>query len=1159
MSIQPSLHSDPGTNPHKWQELLELTEILSSQYSLATLLDFITQVFKDHYACELHIWLELSSLILIQNADLSHPALVNQLSPVMEQVWHDKRLIHFIREPNSSNGEPTPVAIPLVLKEQFFGVIELKPLTSLSEINQQPEYYGDLISQISQAIYMLGHESQCEFLQRKITHLNTIEEISKSILSNLDRESLLNSALSIIRLNFNIPKAMLFISLKETNDKYKKVEISEEGIKTEQWYNSADKVDPICWSISNLEPVIINNFTLEERFELSALDSGIHSEVIFPLLNGEILIGALVLTSEVVDSFGPDTLLGFHMLAQNISVAIRNAELYYNEQVRRSIFDDLQREFGAISAETTIDNILQKLFDEVEEIIPCDAAAIWLIDHSSGQNGVDRFTSTLQLGGVRINKKSYKGMDQYHDQDDVVVTDQQPQNSTGSNLLMNQYQWINHIVESKISLIKNDLPGFEPLGAMLGFTDVYSAIGTPLLLENQPVGVMILVNHLGEQYGIDTRLIIEAVSRYSSIVIENAQLYSAAHEQAWISTVLLQVAEATQSINNIDELLQTVADILPGLIDVAACLIYLWDPLVEAFLPQASKGFSTEQSAQINAWKIYPGSVRAFDQLLQFKLPVILGEGSLPDDLKTEVFPDRDFDLDMLILFPMEAQSEIVGAMLVDFTNSTLKKDSSQDVWDEKYTLIEGIARQTAITLENLQLIKSQEEEAYISVALLQVAQAIVSLTELDEILASIVRITPILVGVKRCILYLWNSKDQVFQQSESFGILKSDLSIIGQVFKASEFPLLETILRHNQIMYYPLGSEVSPMNWNEVSSPDYYAIEGSSSDPEAEVTIKLDTRSLMGHERLLVGFPLSIKGEMLGVMLIEEEDPINGSPSLHIREKRIEIVRGITQQAAIAIKNELLQQEAVKSESMERELQLAREIQATFLPEKLPEIPGWDIGASWQPARQVGGDFYDILQVDGDHIGIVMADVADKGMPAALFMTLIRTLIRAAAKEKFSPAAVLKQVNTLLIPDSKHGMFVTVFYAVFSISTGKVVYANAGHNPPIVNHNHESEMVELTRTSIALGIFDDIEIDEREISIQYGDWILLYTDGVTEAFSVNDEMFGEDRLFHILENNKFTSSQDLVTKIEQSVNEFITGMDLSDDMTLAVVYRKPE
>jgi serine phosphatase RsbU (regulator of sigma subunit) len=294
----------------------------------------------------------------------------------------------------------------------------------------------------------------------------------------------------------------------------------------------------------------------------------------------------------------------------------------------------------------------------------------------------------------------------------------------------------------------------------------------------------------------------------------------------------------------------------------------------------------------------------------------------------------------------------------------------------------------------------------------------------------------------------------------------------------------------------------------------------------------------------------------MLGVMLIEEEDPIKGTPSLHIREKRIEIVKGITQQAAIAIKNELLQQDAVKTETMERELQLAREIQTTFLPDKLPELPGWDIGVRWQPARQVGGDFYDIFILDDERIGFVIADVADKGMPAALFMTLIRTLIRAAAKEKISPAAVLKQVNELLVPDSKHGMFVTVFYGVFSLYSGKLIYANAGHNPPIVKQINCNELIELTRTSMALGIFTNIDVDERELWLKPGDWMLLYTDGITEAFSAKDEMFGIDRLIRLLMDYKFVSANGLIDTIEMAVEDFIKGRDLSDDMTLAAISR---
>jgi serine phosphatase RsbU (regulator of sigma subunit) len=473
------------------------------------------------------------------------------------------------------------------------------------------------------------------------------------------------------------------------------------------------------------------------------------------------------------------------------------------------------------------------------------------------------------------------------------------------------------------------------------------------------------------------------------------------------------------------------------------------------------------------------------------------------------------------------------------------------------YTLIQGVSHQAANAIENLQTIKSREEEAYISVALLQVAQAIVSLNQLDEILSSIVRITPILVGVKRCIIYLWDRSEMVFHPAQYFGFSKNDIQIEVKAIPSDEFPLLQTVFEYNQVAYHQLESNYSPLNWNEIKHNDLHIIEGIELEKDEQFTIRLDDQELRDKARLLIGFPLSVKGEVLGVMLIEEEDPIKGLPSYHIREKRIEIVKGITQQAAMAIKNELLQEEVVNSERMERELQLAREIQKTFLPDHLPTLPGWDMDIRWQPARQVAGDFYDILLLDGNRLGFVIADVADKGMPAALFMTLIRTLVRAAAKEYSSPATVLKQVNELLVPDAKNGMFVTIFYAVINLESGMIKYANAGHNPPIIRYLYSEDLVELTRTSVALGIFDDIEVEEGEVSLKSGDWILFYTDGVTEAFSVNEEMFGTKRLYDLLLENTYSTSKEILDVIEGSVHKFIDGAELSDDITIAALINK--
>lgn len=1159
MSLQPSPRSNNNDiDKTNWHELLKFAEILSTQFSLESLLTCVTSIFKGVFSCKTSIWLDGSFSDLVRNEGLqNNTALLRDLSPLMEQASREKQIIHNLRSNFNDADVPFVIAIPLLIKDEILGIIQLARTIQVGFTFEDVEFINGFAIHFSVALNYVRQKTLSDNLQQNIDQLTSIEEISQSILSNLDRDSLLNSIISLLYQKFGFSRVNIYTARGEDKKVLKLLGISRDGIEPEITYYYELDNGPVAWCILHLEPIIINDTSLENGFPPSPFEKNIQSELVIPLLHGELFIGVLALCSDITNGFKPNTIKIFQLLAENIAVAIRNANLYRSEQMRRLVSDRLQEVVGALSADVSRDDVLQNILDEMERFLPWDASAIWLIETTTNDTGIDQFTSSFRLGAARIKERPSAGIDQVHSIDTNDLFDQYIQNAVEANHLLSIYPWITEVLDSKIVVIRNSTSTYEPLGAILGYNSEYSAIGAPLIINDQPVGIIVFVHHLQDQYDSETKSMANTFANYATIAIENTRLYTAAHDQAWITTVLLQVAEATQSITNLDELLETIAAMLPGLIGASACTIFLWDQSIEAFFSRASNGFDAEQVARLNAWEIYPGSVIAFENLKESKSPIILNTDTISDEIATQVFSDYDLRKDLLILFPLITQNCLCGAILIDFTNSNLDINSSQEVWDEKYTLIQGAAHQAAIAIENLQLVKSQEEEAYISVALLQVAQAIVSLNHLDEILGSIVRITPILVGVKRCIIYLWDGQDLVFRQSQYFGFSKNDLAIIGQVIKANEFPFIETIQQNNQIVCHPLDSVNSPLSWNEIAPDDYYVIEEITLDSDEEVSIKLDDRSLNSRKRLLIGFPLSVKGEILGVMLIEEEDPIKGSPSLHIREKRIEIVKGITQQAAIAIKNELLQKEAVKSETMERELQLAREIQATFLPDRLPELPGWDIDVRWQPARQVGGDFYDILILDENRIGFVIADVADKGMPAALFMTLIRTLIRAAAKEKSSPAAVLQQVNDLLIPDSKHGMFVTVFYGVFSLNSGMLVYANAGHNPPVVKQSNQDELNELTRTSMALGIFNDIEIEERELTLNPGDWMLLYTDGITEAFSLHGEMFGTLRLYNLISDHKFSSSIGLLDLIEGSVNDFIKGTDLSDDMTLAAICRK--
>jgi sigma-B regulation protein RsbU (phosphoserine phosphatase) len=1158
MSIQPSPIYNNKLNHNNWHELLKLAEILSTQFRLESLLSYLTDILKQNYISRASLWLVSSYSIIIVNEGLqNHASILKNLSPLMEQAFREKRILPRLAMDPLEVYNPSIVAVPLIVKDENLGVIQLEKLNQDGFSLPDIDFISSITSQFSHALRFLLKKSHNDYLQQNITQLTLIEELSKSILSNLDKDSLLNSILSILRQTFGFWRVNIYMVKGDEKKTYKHIGISTDGIEPETNYDFEHDSGPVHRSFSDMEPVIVNNKSLSLRFSAAGFSGNIRSELVIPLQFGELVIGALDLCSDAMDEFGPDKIKGFQILAQNIAVAIRNANLFRSEEISGLINDRLQKTVGKISTEETLDDILQSLFDELEEILPWDAAAIWMIDNTINITGTAQFSISISLAAIRIAVQNSLETNQVHPLVTDELLDKYSQNSEDANDLLSLYPWISEIINSETPVIRNSTSTYEPLGVLLGFNSDYSAIGAPLLVNNQCSGIIVLVHHKPDQFNVESKSIANLFANFMAIRIENTKIYTSAHNQAWISTVLLQVAEATQLITNVDELLETVVSMLPGLIGIDACAIFLWDQSNDTYFPQAFHGFDVAQLDRFYSWDIFPGSVHAYDQLKDSHHPVILSADNLSDDIALQIFPDYDFHNDLMVLFPLDTQNSFLGAFLIDFSNSTLGIGSSQEIWDEKYTIIQGAARQTAISIENLKLIKAEEEEAYISVALLQVAQAIVSLNALDEILGAIVRITPILVGVKRCIIYLWDSKNLVFRQSQYYGISKNDLNMLGQVIKVNEFPFIEAIRQNDQIIFHSMSPASSPLDWNDIAPGEYQVIEGIISDNEENNNIKLDSKLLKNRERLLIGFPISIKAEMLGVMLIEEEEHIKGSTSLHIREKRIEILRGITQQAAMAIKNELLQQDAVKSERIERELQLAREIQTTFLPEKLPELPGWDISVKWQPARQVGGDFYDIIILDDERIGFVIADVADKGMPAALFMTLIRTLIRAAAKEKLSPAAVLKQVNELLVPDSKHGMFVTVFYGEFSLNSGKVVYANAGHNPPIVKKFKQNELIELSRTTMALGIFDNIEVEERELSLNPGDWMLLYTDGITEAFSAEEEMFGAERLFKLLSDYMFISTNELIDTINGRVEDFIRGTDLSDDMTLAVISRK--
>ena len=247
--------------------------------------------------------------------------------------------------------------------------------------------------------------------------------------------------------------------------------------------------------------------------------------------------------------------------------------------------------------------------------------------------------------------------------------------------------------------------------------------------------------------------------------------------------------------------------------------------------------------------------------------------------------------------------------------------------------------------------------------------------------------------------------------------------------------------------------------------------------------------------------------------------------------------------------------------ESLKKDLSTARDIQQYILPQVFPPFPEdcdkLDIFASMEAAKDIGGDFYDFFRLDDDCIALTIADVCGKGIPAALFMAVSRTMIRSKGVQGVSPSECLTESNRLLASYSVDCMFVTVFYAIYNTKTGHVTYCNAGHNPPhLLRANGTTEELPKPKNTI-VGAFDGIEYQDDTLQLEHGDTLVMFTDGVTEAMNPKFEEFGNERLDNILGGLSASSCQQIVETVKAGIKDFVEGAEQSDDITILVLKRK--
>ena len=241
---------------------------------------------------------------------------------------------------------------------------------------------------------------------------------------------------------------------------------------------------------------------------------------------------------------------------------------------------------------------------------------------------------------------------------------------------------------------------------------------------------------------------------------------------------------------------------------------------------------------------------------------------------------------------------------------------------------------------------------------------------------------------------------------------------------------------------------------------------------------------------------------------------------------------------------------------ALQNELDIARQMQQSILPTQFAQGNDWNIHARMEPARNVGGDFYDVIPLGDGHVGIAIADVSDKGVPSALFMMSTRIMLKGAAIGLAHPGRVLEKINSLLQDDNDTGMFVTVFYGVYNGGTGELTYANGGHNPPlIVRPDGSSTPLPMTR-GIALGVAPGREFSENTVSLDPGDTVFLYTDGVTEAANRDEKLFGLAGLQEIFAGAPPRNPEEATRTAFDAVHAFAGEMPQTDDITCLALTR---
>jgi len=569
---------------------------------------------------------------------------------------------------------------------------------------------------------------------------------------------------------------------------------------------------------------------------------------------------------------------------------------------------------------------------------------------------------------------------------------------------------------------------------------------------------------------------------------------------------LALLAEAAHLLNSTieyDELMKNVLKLVTRAVDAEAATVFRYDPAYNDLRIRFYSGDDEPRQLTIPVGKGFVGWVA------EHKEPVITNEPAKDSRYSHEIEEIQGVTIRSIVCYPLTLRGKFFG--VIEAIN---KKDGPFDETD--LGTLDILSDQIALAINNAQLYRRSQRQALQRKTLFDISKQLMTPLTLDEVLHNILLALQKVVDFDAGGIYLIDDKSGEVESITSLGyerVLEADLRLkIGE-------GIVGSVARSGQ-------AEVI----GDVSKDDRY------------INARPATRSEMV-------VPVISDSKRIGVLNLES-DRLNA-----FTDEDLEILMTFASQAAISIERARMYKYILEQKKIEEQLSIARVIQKTFLPKEVPHIPGFDLWGSNIPSGEVGGDYYDFIRIVDNQLGVAIADVSGKGIPASLIMASFRASLIAEIRNNYAIRSICQKVNNLLCESLEPENFVTAIYGVLDTKNSIFTFSNCGHNPGLLLRAGGG-VEELIEGGLLMGIRPNSTYEERPVYLTSGDILCLFTDGVTEAENVRDEQFEVVRLIDIMKRHGSESAAEIGTRIIDAVGAFADENRAMDDLTLIIIKR---